>query len=286
MSRLLVKGELRHLRPNRIDSLYLAWIAVGGLAYIVQRADFSAIVFVCGTSLDMLGAYLLARALIATMADLRQFAKIASLLAICVSLFFFFELSTGRNLFSIFGGVPATTVIRDNRLRCQGAFAHPILAGVFWASICALLIGAALGAKNRLLPFAGATSCVVIIGASASSTPVLGLLAAVAFWLCWPTRTKLRYAFAAMPIILTALHLVMDAPVWHLVARVSAVGGSTGYHRFVLIDSALNHFHEWWLVGTKWTGHWSEHFQTWTSRTNTYLKEFEVGFRAWFYFFV
>jgi len=48
----------------------------------------------------------------------------------------------------------------------------------------------------------------------------------------------------------------MEAPVWALIARVSAVGGSTSYFRYKLIDSAIHHFPEWYLVGTRSTAHW------------------------------
>ena len=44
------------------------------------------------------------------------------------------------------GGVPEITVVREGRLRCQGAFAHPILAGCFWAEQLPLI--AALSAGN------------------------------------------------------------------------------------------------------------------------------------------
>ena len=36
---------------------------------------------------------------------------------------------TGRNVFSVFGGVPEFTVIREGKLRAQAAFAHAIVAG-------------------------------------------------------------------------------------------------------------------------------------------------------------
>ena len=49
----------------------------------------------------------------------------------------------------------------------------------------------------------------------------------------------------------------MKAPVWHLISRVDLVGGSTGYHRFNLIDKFIHNFGEWWLVGTSDTAHWA-----------------------------
>lgn len=49
----------------------------------------------------------------------------------------------------------------------------------------------------------------------------------------------------------------MKAPVWYLIARMSEIlGMGTGWHRSALIDAAINHFDEWWLVGTTYTAHW------------------------------
>jgi hypothetical protein len=52
--------------------------------------------------------------------------------------------------------------------------------------------------------------------------------------------------------------MVMKAPVWSLLARVDVVGGSTGFHRYQLVDGAINHFSEWALVGTSDTTHWGD----------------------------
>ena len=57
-------------------------------------------------------------------------------------------------------------------------------------------------------------------------------------------------------ISLIILHFSMNTPVWHLISRVSFSSSSTGYFRFLLIDSAVNHAREWILIGTKYTGHW------------------------------
>jgi hypothetical protein len=48
----------------------------------------------------------------------------------------------------------------------------------------------------------------------------------------------------------------MKAPVWFLLARLTVVGGSTGYHRAYLIDRAIANFGEWFLVGVPSTSHW------------------------------
>ncbi|MBL8754141.1 MAG: hypothetical protein JNK15_12645 [Planctomycetes bacterium] len=43
---------------------------------------------------------------------------------------------------------------------------------------------------------------------------------------------------------------------WHLLARVDIMSGSTGYHRYHLVDKFFVWFHEWWMLGTMGTGHW------------------------------
>src|SRR2546427_9109837 len=48
----------------------------------------------------------------------------------------------------------------------------------------------------------------------------------------------------------------MKAPVWFLIARVSDIIGGGGWHRVALIDTAIRHFDEWWLMGTSYTAHW------------------------------
>jgi hypothetical protein len=53
------------------------------------------------------------------------------------------------------------------------------------------------------------------------------------------------------------LAVVMKAPVWYVIARISEIVGGTGWHRAYLIDQAISHFDEWWLVGTTSTAHWA-----------------------------
>ena len=81
-------------------------------------------------------------------------------------------------------------------------------------------------------------------------------MAAFAGLALWKFRKHMGQLQAAAVLGLTALHLVMNAPVWHLVSRIDLVGGSTGYHRYKLIDSAIANFSDWAVLGTKSTAHW------------------------------
>jgi len=48
-----------------------------------------------------------------------------------------------------------------------------------------------------------------------------------------------------------------ESPIWFLIGRLSAIIGGTGWARSELIDQAIKHFSEWWLLGTTYTAHWA-----------------------------
>jgi len=48
----------------------------------------------------------------------------------------------------------------------------------------------------------------------------------------------------------------MKAPVWYILSRLSQLIGGSGWHRAEIIDQAISHFRDWWLVGTTYTADW------------------------------
>jgi hypothetical protein len=48
----------------------------------------------------------------------------------------------------------------------------------------------------------------------------------------------------------------MKAPVWFLMARMGDIVGGGGWHRAAIIDQAIAHVGDWWLLGTSNTGDW------------------------------
>ena len=67
----------------------------------------------------------------------------------------------------------------------------------------------------------------------------------------------------------------MKAPAYYIIQRIDLTGGSTGWHRARLIESAFEHLHEWWMVGTDYTRHWMPTGVYWspqhTDITNHYI---------------
>lgn len=124
------------------------------------------------------------------------------------------------------------------------------------------------GDRSRVLGLIGAVAGVVITVTSASSGPALCLLAGLAAWGMWFARRGLRVFLYGSVVLLGFIHLVRDKPVWHLIGRMSDLIGGTGYHRVKLIDAAVDHFGEWWLIGSKNSMNWGWGLQ---DTTNWYI---------------
>src|SRR5205085_4817211 len=60
-------------------------------------------------------------------------------------------------------------------------------------------------------------------------------------------RTHMRTVRWSMLALIAALAVVMKAPVWYIVNRVSFGGDS--WHRAYLIDVAVRHLSDWWFAG-------------------------------------
>lgn len=273
--RLIVRGELRPLRMNEIDVAFFSWVLVAGTAFVIREESFSAVVYRLGQAFDAVGVYFLTRTLLRRPDDS---VKAVRFLAICAALVVVpmtIEWATGRNLFAVLGGVPALTIIRDGRLRCQGAFSHPILAGTFGATLVPVFVGMYVAfPKLRRLALVGAISGTLIAILATSSGAIMSLLAGFIGLALWRFRRHTRAMRRGLVVVLLILHFARDKPVWHLIARVSDVMGGEGFHRYRLIDAFVNHWSEWFLVGTPSTEHWGP--VLWDT-TNQYVDEGVTG---------
>jgi len=277
--RILVRGEIRPIRWSYLDFVVIVWAVVAAALETLRAEDpGKAIINRMGYALDALGTYFYFRIQLRGYGDLERATRTLILTAFPVLVFFLIESLTRFNFFHIFGGVPQTTMIRNGRLRCQGPYSHPILAGCFWAVLLPLFLVRVRLARDHLLTIAGVVAALGIVAASASSTPVMAVFFGVAGFAFWPFRGAMRWFRWMVLGVGLALHFaLMEKPIWHLMARIDFVGGSTGYHRFNLMDACINNFHEWWLMGIDGTGHWGWGLQ---DITNHYVYE-AVGGGVW-----
>lgn len=254
--RVILRKEMRGFRLHKLDIVAMIWSSTATLGYVVQQADSAAIVLRLGATIDTLGSYMLFRVVIRSWRDIVSTIRGMIVVAVPVALLFLIEKATGRNMFSVFGGVPPVTKVREGRLRCQGAFAHPILAGSFWASILPLFIALWWGMRERLLCVAGVAATMLIVFACSSSTPVAAVGIVAVGWGVYFIRGHMTFIRWSIVGVLIMLQMVMQKPVYHLISRIDLVGGSTGWHRYHLFDQFVRRVDEWFLFGTKSTAHW------------------------------
>jgi len=256
-ARVMMRGEFQGLRLNRIDKLMLLWTLSSIVMYTILWKTSGAFINRLGVSFDIIGVYFLTRFLVRDMDDIVWVIKTLAVVSIPVAAAMLVERTTGRNLFSLLGGVPDYTVIRDGKLRCQGAFAHSITAGSFSASLLPLFWAAKkLGRRRHLLMYVALASATLITVSTSSSGPALAYMAGIIGIALWYFRDRMRLIRWAVVLTLIGLHIVMKAPVWALILRVKIFGASTAYHRYRLFDQFVNRVDEWWLYGVKSTAAW------------------------------
>ncbi len=255
--RVLTRNEVTAFEWKTLDHVMIAYSGTRMFAFTVLWGTADALKNQLGVAFDTLGMYFLFRCLIREWDDITQTVRAFILVSIPVCLAFLAERASGKNAFAFFGGVPEVTMVRAGRLRCQGAFAHPILAGCFWAALMPLIAARWwTAARERLWAIVGLGTCGVIVICCASGTPVMAVMSGLTAGGFFVLRHHMRLVRWGIVLTLISLHLVMKAPVWHLVSRVDVVAGNTGYHRYMLIDQAIRRVGEWWLLGTTSTAHW------------------------------
>jgi hypothetical protein len=261
--------EFKPLKLKPLDKVVVAWGIVATLTFCMLFGFRESLVNRLGFLYTEWGTYFLFRMLLRTREDLDRVLKTLALVCVVLAVFMVREQMTGQNVFGYFGGVPSANSMREGRLRSQGPFRHPILAGTFAATI-APLFACLYSRKRRVSAIAitGAAAAVVVTITSASSTPLLALSAG-AIGLCfWPLRRHMRVLRWAIVLTLGTLHIVMKAPVWALITHIDIVGGSSSFHRFALIDQTIRHFGEWWFCGIRDSGVWG--WEMWDT-SNTYV---------------
>jgi hypothetical protein len=271
-ARLFLRGEFRRIQLNTLDKVIIATCISSLIAYTLLWQTGDAFKWKLGEAYNQIGMYFFFRIFLRDESDVVQALKISAFAVVPLAGAMFWESRTGHNLFAIFGGVPEMPFLRDERLRCEGPFAHPILAGTFGSSVMPLFVGLYLYIqKKRIWVIPAILASFIIMFTSASSGPLLTFCLGILALTLWPIRTSMRKVRWAIVAGLAAMQLAMKAPIWYLLARVDVVAGSTGYHRAVLIDRALANLPDWWLLGTKSTEAWASKDDHLFDVTNAYI---------------
>ncbi len=246
---------------NKIDWAVILLTVLTAVNAILLFQETGALINQVGNLYTVFGVYFLFRFFIRDEQDVIRTMQTLACIAAVVAIVMTYEVTTGHNPYALLGGAQAskyaTLAAREDRFRAQGPFGHSILAGTFGAVLVPVFVALWWkGRKYRRLAGLGVVSATVITLACNSSTPVLGYAAGVLALCVWPLRRWMRAVRWGTILTLIFLQLVLKNPVWHLITRIDITGGSSSWHRFMLIDQCIRHFGDWWLVGVKDTSVW------------------------------
>jgi len=250
--RVLTNGERVSGGMNALDRMVRLWAIWDICSIAFHQSDV--LVFRLGILYDTIGVYYLFRVFIRGVEDIRTVFKMVCLLLIPLAVTMLVEKLHGYNPLSLIEFGPSDVEVTHGHFRAQGAFGHPILAGTVGA-VC-LPMAVCFWRENRSVALAGLAATLAIVFASGSSGPVMATGAVIAALGLWLVRSQMRTIRWLALSMVVALSFVMNDPVYYLMARIDITGGSTGYFRAQLIQSAINHLSEWWLAGTDFTRHW------------------------------
>jgi len=274
--RVIVRKEIYPIGLNTIDKAFILWVVVSVILYNILWQTSQAFINHLGFTYDACGLYFLYRILLRDLDDISRSLKLLGIILIPFATLMLIEKFTGKNIFSTFGGVYEFSEIRIGKIRAQGSFRHPILAGTAGAALMPLFVGLWLrNKKNKLIATMGMISSTIITLSTSSSGPIVAYIVGMIGMACWRFRKHMRIIRWGILFGLVLVNFVMKAPIWYLPARMSELIGGSGWYRSYLIEMAMKHLNEWWMIGTKSTAHWMPWYLTATQAdiTNQFIGE-------------
>ena len=254
-----------------VFSFFLVLSTVGHTADEYFPSPFQAR---CGLVLNAFGAYLYARSYIPDIAAFLRYVRWLPLMLLPLAALMVVQKATERSLYSVIGVGSDSAAIREDKIRAQGSFKHPILAGCSGATALPLAVLLWYQRKRALSALAIAVTMTITL-ASASSGPLAAVAVSFASILLWRWRHHLK-SFLWLALCLGIFYTVVKGRgPWYIMSSLDLVGGSTGWHRAKLMDQGWTYLSDWWLFGTDYTRHWMSSGTRWNPNmvdlTNYYL---------------
>jgi hypothetical protein len=243
---------------NAVDRVVIFWtvsmLVVNSLAWM----ELPAFIKLAGDFLDAFGGYLVVRFLIPDRKAVRRTIKVLAAVCVIQGVCMVSEQFTHQNVFRVLGaGWPQ---IRDGHVRSEGVLGT-LFGGTFAGVLIPLFLWLLTERKSRMAACAGLAGATAMVWASHASTSWMAFGAGLFGLGFWPLRKRMRLVRWGLAATLVGLHLVMHGPVWSLIEKIDLTGGSSSYHRYMLVDNCIRHFGDWWLLGFKHPGTWG--FDMW-----------------------
>ena len=184
-SELSTTPRVTAIRPSRITKR--GWACCRALANVlVVNGEPGAIIYQAGFLIDSIGGFLFVRFLIRNEEDILRVIKIFAALTVIFAITMSVEKFRGLNIFGYLGIVSVIPGSREGSIRAAGAFAHPILAGVFGVAVMPLFWWLRQSGKARVAGLLGLCGSMGMMVMSASSTPLMSFVAAIIAGFAFP----------------------------------------------------------------------------------------------------
>jgi hypothetical protein len=253
--RILIRGEKSEMKGVFVDKLVLgsvAWLMFAQIFH--EQGDGSGIVYNLGVAFEVLASYFLIRIWCRNLEDVDALVAPLALMLVPIALSMIAEKSLQTNPMGIFGGGQWVN-IREGVIRSRGTFAHAILAGSFAAACFPIVVSC--WNRNKIIAIIGGVSATSMVITCHSSGPLVSFVITCAIMASWRFRHYAKAAVWCAILGYLVIDLISNRPGYHaIVTRLDLTGSSTAYYRCLLIDTAIAHFNEWWLIGTDFTAHW------------------------------
>jgi hypothetical protein len=276
LARILLRGERIAGSFNLIDKLMVFWSIWVLFASFFHEGEGAGPIYASGVVFNLILIYYLIRIWCRDLSEVAGVVRVVAVLLVPIALVMIAEKVTGKNVLSVLGGVPENVFVREGKLRAQGPFRHPILAGTVGATCIPLFVG--IWNRHRMMAIVGTVAALIMVFACASSGPVMSLLAALGALVMWRFRHLTPAVRWASVVAYLFLLVAMEKPPYYLIARIDISGGSTGWHRSFLIEQTFKHLSEWWLFGTDYTRHWMPNQGIAQSPNHTDVTNYYIGF--------
>jgi hypothetical protein len=243
---------------NALDKVVVMWSLVALIVFALQFRDMQAVIKGLGDLVVTLGSYLAIRFLIPDRDTVVRAVKVLAVVCVIQGVFMVSEQFTHENFFHSFGANQPD--LREGHIRSEGSMGT-LYAGAFAGVSIPLFLWLWTEKKLRIAAYAGLAGATAMVFASHASTSWMAFGASLGGIAFWPLRKQMRLVRWGLVALLVALHLVMHGPVWSLIEKIDLTGGSSSYHRYMLVDNCIRHFGDWWLLGCRNYGDWG--FDMW-----------------------
>ena len=108
--------QTKRFQWNGIDKALLLWALTDAVCSILLWGTWDEVVGRMGFLYNVLGIYFLLRLWIRDRDDVQRVLRTLAVACVFFAVFMILEQETGRNVFSVFGGVPEFTAIREGKL--------------------------------------------------------------------------------------------------------------------------------------------------------------------------